>query len=651
MAFTLLNDRYNSLQRLKNNGNQVIIGWGRVPKILWVLVIFCLGSTLKSQNPISEKSAIPSHPRILLLKNDEKAILSKIKSDSSLESIHKIILKECDKLLLVPVSERKLKGRRLLEVSREAYRRIFFLSYAWRTTQNQKYFTRAEKELLAVCSFTDWNPSHFLDVAEMTTAVSIGYDWLFNSLSAASKANIRKAIMTKGIKPSLDANNNSWLSAATNWNQVCNAGITLGALAVFEDDPKLCSELINRALSSIPKAMQEYGVDGNYPEGFGYWSYGTTYNVLLLSALEKVFQSDFGLTEKNGFMKTPYYMLHITGPSGLGFNYSDNAAKGNLNPAMFWFANRLNEPSLLYVEKKYLAINKNLHRVRELPALIIWGKANTLNNSTLPKQNIWVGLGANPVAVLRTSWKKENSIFIGLKAGSPYVNHGHMDVGEFVMDAWGERWAMDFDPQSYSTLEEKGIDLWSKKQTSSRWQLFRLNNNSHNTLTINGQQQLVNGYASIVQYSDKPEFLNAITDLTALYKTEIKKAQRGVAIINNKYVVVQDEIESGTTGAKVVWKMLTDAQVKVINSTTLELQQNNKKVTVKLVSPTGATLTTWSTKPKNDYEEQNLGTLLVGFEFNIPPGKKISSTVIISTESNTDFEKIKVLPLQAWPKN
>jgi len=35
---------------------------------------------------------------------------------------------------------------------------------------------------LAAARFGDWNPKHFLDVAEMTFALAIWYDWLFDQL-------------------------------------------------------------------------------------------------------------------------------------------------------------------------------------------------------------------------------------------------------------------------------------------------------------------------------------------------------------------------------------------------------------------------------------------------------------------------------------
>jgi hypothetical protein len=42
-------------------------------------------------------------------------------------------------------------------------------------TNDERYAQRAEREMLAVSHFSDWNPSHFLDVGEMVMALSIAY--------------------------------------------------------------------------------------------------------------------------------------------------------------------------------------------------------------------------------------------------------------------------------------------------------------------------------------------------------------------------------------------------------------------------------------------------------------------------------------------
>jgi hypothetical protein len=169
---------------------------------------------------LADKSKLPSHPRILLLKGEEAAITRSMSSDITWKNIHNLILAECDNIIGRPPVERILIGRRLLDKSREALRRVFYLSYAYRMTNDAKYLNRSEKELLTVLAFSDWNPSHFLDVAEMTMATAIGYDWLFNSLSESSRKIIREAIIEKGLKQSLDPKYNSWLEASHNWNQL-----------------------------------------------------------------------------------------------------------------------------------------------------------------------------------------------------------------------------------------------------------------------------------------------------------------------------------------------------------------------------------------------------------------------------------------------
>lgn len=67
-------------------------------------------------------------------------------------------------------------------------------------TGDDQFKERAEQEMLAAAAFPDWNPSHFLDVGEMTAALAIGYDWLYDALPPASRAIIRQAIVEKGLK-------------------------------------------------------------------------------------------------------------------------------------------------------------------------------------------------------------------------------------------------------------------------------------------------------------------------------------------------------------------------------------------------------------------------------------------------------------------
>jgi hypothetical protein len=620
-------------------------------KLVAILLLVYTSVTAQTDH-IGTKISLPDHPRILLLKGEEDAIKRTVGSDKTWEKMHAIILAECDDLMNVEPVKRIQIGRRLLDKSREALRRIYFLSYAWRMTQQENYLRRAEKELLAVSAFSDWNPTHFLDVGEMTMAVAIGYDWLYYGLSEQSRNKIKDAILKKGIEPSLNPEYNNWLKVSNNWNQVCNAGMAYGALAIFEEQPQLAKSIINRAIDAVVLPMNDYKPDGAYPEGYSYWGYGTSFNVMLISALEKGFGSDFGLADQPGFLKTAAYLENMTGPSGNAFNYSDSGLGGGLEPAMFWFANRLKDPSLLWVERSHLMNDgaKKMIKDRLLPSVMLWSGGVGMSTMSEPKALMWTGMGKTPVALMRSSWTDPAAIYLGIKGGSPSTSHAHMDVGSFVMEADGVRWAMDFGMQEYESLESKEVNLWNSKQDSQRWQVFRYNNFVHNTLTFNNELQLVAGKAPITAFSNTPMFMNAVTDLTDLYKTSVTKAVRGVALVNKSYVVVRDELETPSAETTVRWTMLTPAAVKLLGKNKAELTQNGKKLVLEVREPAKAVLKTWSTDPTHDYDAANPGTIRIGFEVQLPAGSKTALTVLLIPEKAIKNTNSKVLPLEKWPK-
>ncbi len=507
--------------------------------------------------------------------------------------------------------------------------------------------------MLAIAAFSDWNPTHFLDVAEMTMAMAIGYDWLYDQLSPASRTAIKEAILKKGIEPSLDAKYNSWLKAEHNWNQVCNAGMTYGAMAIYEDEPALARQIINRAIETITLPMADYAPDGAYPEGYGYWGYGTSFNVMFNSAIEKLFGRDFGLNSQPGFLKTAGYLENMTGPSGKPFNYSDAGGNGGLQPAMFWFANKQNEPSLLWVEKSRLQNTDPQSHVsnRLLPAIMLWGAGISIDKAKAPATTMWVGKGKNPVALMRSSWTDPNALFVGMKGGSVSVNHAHMDIGSFVMEADGVRWAMDFGMQDYESLESKGIKLFGRTQDAERWKVFRLTNLVHNTLTVNNQHQRVVGYAPITSTSTLPAFMQATTEMTPVYKGALAKANRGIAIVDKAYVVVQDEVVTLDTPTTIRFTLLTPADVKITGNNTALLSKDGKQLQLEVNAPGKLTMKTWSTDPPNSYDAPNPGTILTGFELTLPANTK--ATIVTTMKPiKAATAKTKTLgPLDNWKKD
>jgi len=620
--------------------------------IIFVSVFFVAVSG-RAQDEQDEKvvdiTRLPGHPRILLLQDEEQIIRATVSKDPVWSRMHDAIVGEATKIIDLPVLERIQIGRRLLDKSRECIRRVFYLSYAYRMTGDEKFLKRAEREMLTVAAFKDWNPTHFLDVAEMTMGMAIGYDWLYSKLSDESKTTIANAILFKGLLPSLDRRYNSWSRVTNNWNQVCNAGLSYGAMAIASRYPGVAQQILDRAVNTIHLPMEDYKPDGAYPEGYTYWGYGTSFNVMFLSAIEKAFNTDYGLSSAPGFLETGQFHEHMTGATGMPFNWGDCGNNAGLSPAMFWFAQRNNDPSLLWAQKNHLGGEfSKFTRDRLLPAIMIWGKDIPLDKITAPTSKVWTGQGANPVWMARSSWTDPNAHYLAFKTGSASVNHGHMDIGSFIFESDGVRWAADFGMQDYESLESKGIQLFGRTQDAQRWSVFRLNNFVHNTLTVNKQLQRVKGYAKIDRHSDSDNFSFAISDLSTVYDGQLSRLTRGVALVRGSYAVIRDEITATDTLTTVRWTMLTPAEVTLSGKNTATLKKNGKELQLRVASPSKVTLKTWSTEPTTTYDAPNPGTTLVGFEVQVPAGKSQVLQVMLIPAGAEKEAKGKIEEIEKW---
>ena len=557
-----------------------------------------------------------SHPRLFINDGQLAELKQRIEKDSELERYNKALLYRANIYLNKEVSERKLTGRRLLGVSREVLGRVMLLSWAYRFTGDEKYKDRCVAEMLSASDFVDWNPSHFLDVGEMTAALAIGYDWLYNDMDDGTRAKIRSAIVEKGLKASLDKDGKSqwWVNTENNWNQVCHGGLVCGALAVMEEEKELAEFIVHRAVNKVQKAMSEYDPDGAYPEGPGYWSYGTTYNVILLAALDSVLGDDFGLGDHESFLKSVEYYLFATGPTGLYWNYADCGSKGVFNPTVYWFARKTGDASVAWWQDKlwdkYID-SKPSELVRERTSVL--GLLWKTDKQVMPDRLSYVGKGRNPVAMFRSGWD-DDAIYLGIKGGSPGSNHAHMDVGSFVIDALGERWAWDLGPESYNKIEQLGMNLWDRSQGSDRWKIFRYNNTSHNTLVVNGGHQRVGGFGEI-QESDSS---HVMVDLSGVYD-DLKLAVREVSIKTSaKGVIFTDMLQAGDKPVVVRWQMATKAEVEIKGSQAV-LKQNGKELCLSadVDDDRSVNLQIFSAEPKEEWDAENKGMKFIGFDVEL----------------------------------
>jgi hypothetical protein len=534
----------------------------------------------------------PGHPRLFALDADIQRVRAIVASDPKAREWRDQVRAQAASLLAQPPLTYHLDGPRLLEVSREALRRIATLGLIYRLDGERGCADRAIRELMTVCDFQDWHPPHFLDTAEMTTAAAIGYDWLYPLLTPQQRALVKQAIVDKGLTPGLEIYemNAGWVNYAHNWNQVCNGGMTVGALAIADEEPKLAARIVSYAVKSIPTSLAGFKPDGAWAEGPSYWRYATDYTVFFLAALQSALGNDFGLGDSPGLDCAGDFRIYDNGPNDLVFNFADASEGYGRNAQMFWFARRYHNPLYAWFER---------HNPAPPNAwALLWYDPEGDLPPDLPRDK-W--FRAADLAFLRSAWDDPNAVFIGFKGGENPVNHGHLDLGTFVLDAQGERWALDLGPDNYNLP-----GYFDAKPGGQRWNYYRMRTEGHNTLTLDGDNQALPCQAPIVAFRSAPERAFVVADLSAAYP-KTKRLRRGIALLDRKHVLVQDEIETAdgppsADGASLaspvdlVWAMHTRAKVAV-DSATAALTQNGKTLTARILSPAGAVFATASADP------------------------------------------------------
>lgn len=605
---------------------------------------------------------LPEHPRLWLKDDDIIAIKKNISRNTDWANVNKIILDAADLAIVTKMPTHKIGSAAVaLYNQAEENRRLLFLSYAGRITKDKKYIQAATEELQSVALLEGWKSNRFSNnadgVAEVTMGMSLAFDCLYNYLDPESRTLITNAIISKGINLSLDTYYNSWLGESNEKNQINNSAMICAAIAIYESNPKLAKQIINRSIASLHNStVGLYSNKGVYFEGYQKGMMGSTYLALAIDALsfnKTLLNKEIGVLEKS-----TEYFEHMIGPTGLSYNYSDNMLYSNeglddirLNPFLCWISNSNYNFSSQGISQFILSHGtfKEFGADNFLPITINWA-AKIKNDKTFPPPaNMFIERGKNAIAAMRTGWDN-NAIYVGFKAGSPSNSGGHMDVGSFILDAQGKRWVTDIGGDDLPRIEGKGVNVNDMSQNSRRWDLFRNNSESHSNLTINNAYQQVSGVADITKYSDQKDFMYAVSDATPVYNSLLSSAKRGIAIINQKYVLVHDEIETLPMESIIKWKIITPASIKILAKDIAELDQNDKKIYMRVIQPANIKLEEWSTRPTYSYEAKNLNQTLLGFKLNINDRKKQQISVVFSDDYNLIQNIPKPQVLDKWGK-
>lgn len=575
------------------------------------------------------KDLRPGHPRLIWTIEQIGEVKQVIAEDPLAKEWHAKVQKAATTHLAQPLVAYSLTNKKLLVESRAVLDRVTTLAGLYRLDGDERFLDRARKEMLNAAAFPDWNPASFLATAEMTNALALGYDWLYDKLGPAERATLRQAIIEKGLKPGLEAHaaHRSWTHAKHNWNAVCNGGLAVGALAIADADPAIAIEVLDAVRKALPRGMLDFAPDGGWPEGASYWDYTTIYNAYSFAALHSALGTDFDFTKTPGFSETGDFRIQMLGNSGRTFNFADAGSLPGTAAQMFWLARLFDRP-------EYDAFEREIADRKPTLFHLIWFNRKFSNPvaraalKALPRSRKFDGV---QVAILR-SGQERTGTFVGIKGGDNRTNHAHLDLGSFVLDHGGERFADELGSDSYTLPGYFG---------TKRWSYYRLRTEGQNAVTLDGENQNTEGSAKIISFCADDDRPFAVIDLTGGYPNA-EKVLRGVALDPDGNITLQDEI-AAKKPVDVIWHFHTEAAI-AIQGSTATLTKNAVQLHATILEPSNAV---FSFEPAPIAPPQRAAGTTKRLTIELP--EKVQTTrIIVSFGPQPSTSKLDIRPLEGW---
>ena len=605
--------------------------------VLFMLMCLLSAPACKADGPLDTLNS--KHPRLLFTDSDLPAIRRAIRTDAFAKRQYQELLVRGEALIAAPPDKYQIVGpeHTLLSVAHDLEDRIIMLAALYRITGDRRFATRATQEMLSAASYPNWFPWHFLDTAEATTALGIGYDWLYSTLSPEDRKTIRDALVTKSIDPWLALIATGKAHYANNWSQVCNGGETIGALAIADEEPARAEQVISHARTAMAEIMQLFAPDGGFEEGPVYWTYATIFNVLYINSLDTALGTDFGAADSPGFSLTPEYRIQAIGPTNLYANFGDANTAAYPAPQMFWFARRFHRTAY-GVSERELATSLDGHMdsytlkdSERFAALGLFWSALVTEPDRTSEPPLSQSFSRVAQAYIRSAWHDPRAWYIGFKGGDAHAGHAHLDLGSFVFDALGQRWAIDLGPDNY------GLPGYF---TNQRWGYYRLGTEGHNTLTINGQNEGLDAKAPLTTVG--PDF--AIANLDQAYRGKLQSWKRGIMLLDGQRMLLEDEL-TPVGSVDVVWNFHTAATVQIApDGRSATLTQKGATISARILSPPNgrfATANAEMTAPQAT--NKGVTNLVVRL-----PQQIVSQTIAILFVRPEDRVTPPVRPLAAW---
>jgi hypothetical protein len=434
----------------------------------------------------------------------------------------------------------------------------------------------AKAALLAVARWRRWEPPWFTahgqhtyyPAGQLAAEVAFGYDLLYDKLTEAERALIRRALIEKSIIPTfieyfadnrIMANTSNWIAHTVGGALIAAAAIA-GDVRAAEADGRFEIYLDGLLRKFEAHLAASYLPDGSYGEGISYQEFDLETTALACEALKRVFGVDYWQrSHVSASLAYPLYTL--TQPASASPDMGDSHPPSGRtlaplvaqakDPVLRWFYDQFQHAEI----RDFLFFDDSIKP--RPPAM-----------AQLPTSRIFRDKGN---AVFRSGWGADDWVLL-FRAG-PNFNHNHADQGSFLLTAFGE-----------PLVTEAG---WSHYYNDPYYATFFTQASGHNTVLVDGDpesQELpdtpqfaaLNAYPKITD-AITSEFYDAVgSDLVSVYRDRLSRYTRRIVFVKPHYFVIFDDLAARGEPARFNWLLHLPDRSRVTTASDLAVYGSDK---------------------------------------------------------------------------
>ena len=293
--------------------------------------------------------------------------------------------------------------------------------------------------------------------------IALGYDFIYDYLTEEQKAYTRKVLYEKGLRHYINsyygqAVRVDWVTATGNWGCVCNGAAIATAISIMDDaDEKVleaCKTVLTNAVQSLEWPLMLTYPDGAWSEGPAYTDYAMIYLFGgALAPLKYACGTTYDLLDAKGVSDILTACMGLQGPMGTSFNFGDSQ-EINLNGSWGYLIALLYDNDSLMAS--WDAVRTNVSAPEDGCSLLWYRPTENLKEIDLPLDKYFYSCDAG---TMKSSHTIKDGAYVGIKAGLNGTNHDNLDLGTFIFDTQGVRWAYELGLDDYLMTS---VNYWTQ---------------------------------------------------------------------------------------------------------------------------------------------------------------------------------------------